>query len=414
MNKATLPLALSLCLPLFAAAQVTADLQIGLDAWDLHPSVDADTQANQSGNTRLFLANSNTAWPYQTVAPWVRFQGSARILADTQVTLKYRADQSLGSHVDEFSVDQSYHSVGIRIGVLDYKTSWCRTYDVDSPWVRENDPFCTSRSTSRSITAAPGYQLYANRVQGDYKWQAVVGAYNPLAMNYDTGEFTNTVINNLSRVIENNKVGASINVTHLENAFEMRLSILRTDQSADVRENLIRPNYRIQQRVEVLYGGVSFNPTPAMNVRLTQLQSTLNGTSFYPPGYARPDDTTAEVFYRDHSPKVSRVFELNYQANARDVYSVACSVYELRTDATDYFLSLPSMSQIEIQRPDQFFSRTNNTSLSWRRDWQKGIFTVLQWSYAEVQSSTNLDSRFAAQQAASNGHALGLRLGYRF
>jgi hypothetical protein len=164
----------------------------------------------------------------------------------------------------------------------------------------------------------------------------------------------------------------------------------------------------------VLYGGVSFNPTPALNVRVTQLQSNANATSFYPPGYAHVDDTDPDVFLRERSPKVSRVVELNYQANARDVYSVAYSVYELRSDTTVYSISLPSMSQVEIQRPDQFFSRTDNTSVSWRRDWKKGIFTVLQWSYAEVQSSTNLDSRLAAQQAASNGHALGLRLGYRF
>lgn len=396
-------------------AHPSYDLLIGFDTWDLHPSVDRDTSSNPNSNTRLFLANSTPYWPYQNPAPWIKYRGTLHFHSGTTLSVKYRRDQSSGSRLDELSLDQAYHGVGVRLGVLDYKTSWCRTYEVDSPWVRENDPFCTVRTASQPISAAPGLQGYANAELGGFKLQAIAGAYSPLRLNYAPKEFTNTVINDLSQVTQNDKIGIAFNAIQLETGLDLRLSFLSTDQYADYRIQLSDPTYRIHQKTDVVYAGLSFNPVAPLTVRMTQLQSKLQGMSFYPAGYVLKDDTTAEVFYRDFSPKTSSVLEMNYQIGARDVVSFAHSIYDLDTDTILYRYAIPSFSLQTLSNPGQFVSRTTNTSLSWRRDWQKGLYTVIQWSAAQFKSSTNL-SAFGSEptQESSDGTAVGLRVGYRF
>lgn len=393
---------------------VTYDLQVGLDSWDLRPSVQQDTAENQVGNTRLFLANSTPYWTYENTSPWVKFQGSVRILDNTLLSMRYRRDVSSGSRLDELSVDQAINSFGMRAGVLDYKTSWCRTYDVDSPWVRENDPFCTVRTTSQSIRAAPGVQLYANNSLGDLRLQAVAGIYNPLQFDYTSTEFTNSALNAYSKVIKNDKVGLSFNVTDVETALELRLSFLHTDQAANVRTSLTEPTYRIEQTVDVVYAGISFNPVPPLTVRITHLGSNMQGKSYYPDGWVRPDDTAAEVLYRDSAPKESNVVELNFQANAQDVYSLAYSVYDLSTDSIGYTYDPVSRVTTAASNTEAFDFRNTNTSISWRRDWKKGVFTVLQWTSAQAQSASKPGANAPLATANSNGTAIGLRLGYRF
>lgn len=393
---------------------VSYDLEVGLDAWDLRPSVDRDTAQNQSSNTRLFLANSTPYWTYENISPWIKFQGSVRLLDNTKLSMRYRRDVSSGSRLDELSIDHSHSGVGIRAGVLDYKTSWCRTYEVDSPWVRENDPFCTVRTTSQSIRAAPGMQLYANGAVGDLQLQAIAGLYNPLQFDYTSTEFTNTVLNAYSKVVKNDKVGLSLNVTDVTTALELRLSLLHTDQAAHYRAGPAELAYRIEQTVDVVYAGISFNPVPPLTVRLTHLESNMQGKYHYPAGWVRLDDYVAQTTYRDSSPKTSNVLELNYQASARDVFALAYSVYDLATDATNYEYDPITGKTTAAVNPDAFDFRNTNTSISWRRDWKKGVFTVVQWTQAQAQSSYRPGPAAPLALANSNGTALGLRLGYRF
>jgi hypothetical protein len=118
--------------------------QVGVDAWRINTSAAEDTTENMKSLSRLQLANSYPVWSsFRDVSPWVRFDGGLRVGQDTLLTLKYRSDQSTGSRLDEASIDRAFHNFGAKLGVLDPKISWCRTYDIDSPWVRENNPFCS-------------------------------------------------------------------------------------------------------------------------------------------------------------------------------------------------------------------------------------------------------------------------------
>jgi hypothetical protein len=53
---------------------------------------------------------------------------------------------------------------------------------------------------------------------------------------------------------------------------------------------------------------------------------------------------------------------------------------------------------------------TTNISMSWRRDWGGGFFTVAQFSKA----MTDQHDASVNKHLSSDGRALGLRLGYRF
>lgn len=399
---------------LFSGMQSSMYVQTGLDTWHLRTSVAKDHSTNQNGKTNLFLANSSTAWDYQDTAPWLKVQGSLRPFADTLLSFKYRADQSLGSQVDELSLDQSYYAFGARVGVLDYKTTWCRSYDLDGPWVRENDPICAVDTIGRYLRAAPGIQLYSNFVVGDFKWQAAAGSYSPLWLDYDVREFTNTSLSQASLVTQNDKLGASLNAVHLGNGMELRMGYLRTQQSAETREGVIGgPTFRIDQQVEVLYTGFSMNPTRLLNLRLTHTSTTNDVVFWYPPGYTHLDDTVPDIFRTQSDPNNASVLELNYQGSPRDVFSLAYSVNKLSSDSTAFIKDLPSGTISRYQFSSRFNATTVNTSLSWRRDWSPHVFTVLQLSSAVFNGERNGRVGDPYVYVNSTGTAIGLRLGYK-
>jgi len=120
--------------------------QVGMDAW----------QFSSDKPEKLLMMATNTHWRYRPVAPWGTFDGRLMLSSQAAVALKARTNQEMGSHVDELSADWAFSpSVGVKAGVLDYKTSWCRTYDIDSPWVRENDPFFVRSSVRVGLAAEP-------------------------------------------------------------------------------------------------------------------------------------------------------------------------------------------------------------------------------------------------------------------
>jgi hypothetical protein len=155
-------------------------LQVGVDAWRINTSANEDTTDNMNSLSRLQLANSYSVWNYRNPSEWMRFEGALRVGRNTLLNMKYRSDQSTGSRLDEASVDWAFHTYGVKFGVLDPKISWCRTYDVDSPWVRENNPFCSIQPLNFAKGSAPGAQAYANFIVGGYSLQALAGAYRPL------------------------------------------------------------------------------------------------------------------------------------------------------------------------------------------------------------------------------------------
>jgi hypothetical protein len=389
--------------------QTAHKIQVGIDTWSLRKNLG---EPGLFDNTSvLYLADSQPEGNYTNPATWIKIDAEART-ENKVMRFRYDNNQSVGSRIDELSMDLGFHAVGVRAGILGYKVSWCRTHDVDSPWIRENDPFCVVRTTSTPIKSAPGVQIYVNTLLEGFKVQSLIGVYSPLLFNYDTREFTNYALTD-NHVFKNNKYGATINAINLENGLELRLSYLRSDQASNYN-SVASPTQRIEQNTDVAFAAVSANISPVVNLRLSYFSSREHANLKYPPGFVSPGDTFQDNFYSFKRKRTSKVLEMNYQHSPRDVLSIAYSKYDAndRRQFTEQLNLLPDDSYTINTRYN--FTNTS-TSASWRHDWQRGIFTIIQITRADLTQDINAATSSAtSERTHSTGKALGFRLGYVF
>jgi hypothetical protein len=377
--------------------------QVGVDAWSINTSAAEDTTENMKSLSRLQLANSYPVWSsFRDVSPWVRFDGGLRVGQDTLLTLKYRSDQSTGSRLDEASIDRAFHNFGAKLGVLDPKISWCRTYDIDSPWVRENNPFCSIQPLNFARGSAPGAQVYANFIAGDYSLQTIAGVYRPLWLNYAPNESPTLTLASNSTVTSHVKSGLAMSATNLRNGMELRVGVLQDEFTSNRDSVSGSVPYNNDVRSDVLFVGANWYATSKLALRMTYFtySGRLNRAM---------RDTVSYVSLDQTSDYKAKSLEANYQLNARDVISASHVVYDLNIDPTNYVLQaqVPVLKSTYSGAP---YFVTTNLSLSWRRDWGRGVFTVLQVSQAKTDQHDASNNK----HLSSDGQALGLRLGYRF
>jgi hypothetical protein len=377
-------------------------LQVGVDAWRINTSAIEDTTANMNSLSRLQLANSYPVWHYRNPSEWLRFEGALRVGRDTLLSMKYRSDQSTGSRLDEASVDWAFHTYGVKFGVVDPKISWCRTYDIDSPWVRENNPFCSIQPLNFTKGSAPGAQTYANFIASDYSIQAIAGMYRPLWFNYAPHESPTITLASQSTITSHTKSGIALSATNLRNGTEFRFGILRDDFSSN-RESINQSvPYNNAVHSEVKFIGANWYATPRIALRATYFTYAGHLTRTM-------RDSVSYVKLDQLSDYKATSLEANYQVNARDVMSISHVVYDFASNPDNYALQsgVPVLISTYVGVPHFV---TTNISMSWRRDWGGGFFTVAQFSKAmtdQHDASTN-------KHLSSDGRALGLRLGYRF
>jgi len=154
----------------------------GVDAWAITPkrpdpsSPDGKTGSVLLDHDSLGLPDSDTKWNYRPVSPWLRFTSSIELGPNLEANLKLRADQLMGAHVDVANLDWAFSPYGgVRAGVLNFNTNWCRTCDVDTPWIVDPDIFCRGNAYININNAAPGLQAYTNTALGEYQLQTLVG-----------------------------------------------------------------------------------------------------------------------------------------------------------------------------------------------------------------------------------------------
>lgn len=367
--------------------------QVGLDAWRLSPKTPE----------ALLMLPTNSEWHYKSVSPWLTFDGQITVHRNAVLSLKVRSDQSMGTHVDEMSLDWSLSpSLGFKAGVVGYKTSWCRTYDIDSPWVRENDPFCMVKTTSDASGGAPGLQVYANSPIGSYRVQALAGLYRPMLLNYNTTEFSNSSYTN-ARIDRNQKKGVSFSVQNLETATEFRMGLLHADQSEYVFGMLNIDPFRVYQQYNMVFLGAAFYVAPKVQMRVQTLRHDMASNNRSIPGTAGPSYLGGVELARQ-----SDVVELNYWYSAQDVFAFAASRYTYDNSYTVTNNPFPGYTTDK----SYYVYKNRNLSASWRHDWARGLFTAVQWSY----NTMDLVNRKAAAAPSrdAGGHGLGVRLGYQF
>jgi hypothetical protein len=387
---------------LFHDVSARATTQIGLDYWHLNPSVESG-----SNNRRFFLANNTSQWNYKNLSPWMTVNGKLEVASKVAISLKFRADQSSGLRIDELNADYAVSpSLGIRAGVLDYKVSWCRRYEIDLPWVRENDPFCTVRTTGRAIGAAPGLQVYGQTFFDDYRIQAVAGVFRPKAFSYDKDEFTNYEMDEFSTVQVNNKRGASVSAVNVNTGTEFRLSW----QGSDQRARIAYPDTnakKLQQKVDLLYGGFSYYLKDGLSIRATYLKSNAKSGD-----YLYEEDPWQQYPINPFNSKqvrVSKTLEFIYQMDAANIFAFAASRYDFKINDKAYRYNHFPLIDLDFESDWRF--RNDSFSLGWRRDWRKGLFTSLQLTTVKTKQVVSQNKR---QNFKGHAHALGLRLGYRF
>lgn len=366
-------------------------LQVGLDAWHIaHSAPDRVTRDT------MYLADSAPRWSYREASPWYTLQSQLHMGAKDLLVLRVRANQGLGSALDQLYHDHAISpSLGIRAGVADYRATWCREYDLDNPWVRESDPFCTDQRIRQPTSSAPALQAYVNLAWGSYQMQGVAGIFRPRALGYAPREFGTAMLPEHVSITKNHKQGLSLNLLDKATSTEWRLSWIGLDQSLfDSQASLSFPQFpagaqlNYHQRANTYFAGVSWPISLRLRARLTHMKNALTARCELLTPQA---DSGCSV----RVAKEASVLEMNYQLNSEDLFSLS-------------FLRFP------FGQSDVYEKTNQNVSASWRREWGGHWFTALQLSRSRATVQYNRDfSTVSYLPGTASAWGAGFRLGYR-
>jgi len=354
----------TLVLALASQAQETpwhlhTTLQTGVDAWRIaHSASDSVTRSN------MYLADSEPRWSYRELSPWFTLQSRLDMGPQDQVVLRTRANQSTGGSLDQLYYDHAISPyLGLRVGVADYRATWCREYDLDNPWVRESDPFCTNHRIRLPTSSAPALQAYVNLDAGEYQLQGIAGIYRPRALGYAPREFGTAILPEQVVITQNHKQGISLNLLNKASSTEWRLSWTGLDQglydpdaSAGFRQYSAGTRLNYRQHADTYFVGVSWQVSPRLRARLTHMRTALKAR--------------CELLTQQSAPaclefvsKQATVLELNQQHDAENILSFTLLKFPFEQAG--------------------YYAKVNQTvSGAWRRDWGGGWFTAVQLSQA--------------------------------
>jgi hypothetical protein len=197
-------------------------------------------------------------------------------------------------------------------------------------------------------------------------------------------------------------LGLALSATNLRNGMEFRVGLLRDHYQANKDSATTNVPYYYDVQSDVMFLGMNWYATQKIALRVTYFTYVGDLSRTY-------QSQTSHLLRTQQSAYKASSLEMNYQIDANDVFALAHVVYDYNIDFSNFdVLSGSPVFQSGYQNSPHFV--TTNTSVSWRHDWGKGLFTVLQYSDAGVSQTYS----FAQQKLSSNGNAIGLRLGYRF
>jgi hypothetical protein len=369
----------------------------GVDAWSIRPGRPAppppgtrlSNGSDYDDHLNLVLPDADTKWNYRPVSPWVRFSSNVRLSPNLEVNLKLRADQLMGAHVDVANIDWAPSPyLGLRVGVVNFNTNWCRTYDADSPWMAEPDVFCRSYIYTNINNAAPGIQAYTNTTLGDYQLQTILGIYRPMFASYETKEFgfnTNALAPDF-KINFNRKISAAVNFLHLQTGTQLRVGMLRSDQGGDYNPRPVLEGRARRNLIDNYYVGLDTYLQPTLRLRYSASKFASRG--FY--------DDVLVVQDKDKS----ETLELIYDWKSTDMLALGWSRFNIAAAVDDAFAN--------FKADDYYHLSQSSWMMSWRHQWGKGLFSTLQWTHA---SQTN---GYEGRRRPGSGDAVGLRLGYQY
>lgn len=369
----------------------TVSVMGGIDYWHIQSPA-----SNNPGNIKklLHLPDTTSLWDYKNPSAWFRVNGAYELDSHLTVNYKFRSDQEFGNRVDDLSLDYSMSpSLGFRAGVLDYKTSWCKNYESDSPWIREPDIFCAVRGANVITGGAPGLQTYTNLEAGNYRIQTAIGIYNPMLLDYDRQEFSNVrdLDQTPAHVEKNRRYGASINMLNLQSGSELRLGYTLANQRG--QGSVSR---EINNHVDVYYLGYVKPLTPSTTLTVTY-------AVFNPyQKYSFPDQYVARIA----DDRSTSTLELNHRQSVRDVFVLGISKHDIRQKYNDS----KGLDEPNYIKFDYF-----NYSIAWRHQMSDRLFMVFQNTWVHQENSWATGRRINPYLGyGSNGQAFGIRIGYTY
>lgn len=374
--------------------------QIGVDAWKISASAQANSDPGHiEERSWLLLPDYDTNWRYKNTSAYGWVIATKALTSKLNVSMKAQANQQLGLRVDEAQIENHISPyLGFRLGVVDYKTSWCRTYESDSIWIRDVEPLCNLQ-TYRDITGgAPGAQLFIKKMWAQYQLQVQAGIYRPRMWNYAPKEFGDLApvpgMDYDYSVQSNKKTGFNVNLIDLTRAIEARVSYLHGIQEAYGPAANFQGT--TQQASDAIYTAISFPLTEKLTARFSKFEQTQNSTCR--SSVAAFSNCNLNVFFK----KSFTSAEAAYSVNSTQTIGLGISRINYDFEQRDYDPAL----LLYLNAPHRN-TEIEQKNLAWRSNWRAGFFTVVQ--YISAKQTTTYKSSYP-----SNGHALGLRMGYQF
>jgi hypothetical protein len=371
---------------------------VGMDFWSLSPSTWTDSSKGKlEENANLLLPNSYTAWNYKNASPFFRMMGSNNIDKNLNFHLKVRADQNMGLRVDELNIEWEISpKLGLKAGVVEYKASWCKTYDTDSVWMRETTPLCSTPQFQDVTGGAPGIQVFTNTQTNDFVVQTQLGFYDPLILGYAKTELGNVVIPDPFQVNSNKKIGINASAINLNTGLEIRASYLHAKQEAFT--NAPADLAALNQGYNLYYLGVNFPINEKTQLLISDSLRNLTNTyrSTIPQSCGCDSDASIRILVKQA--------EITHQYDAKNSLGISYSNQFIG----DTLINYSDYSAPAVTNYDGLTIQTQIYATAWRHEWQKGVFTVLQYTHSKATSQLTGDV------VPSYGHALGFRLGYQY
>lgn len=377
--------------------KINSTFEGGLDTWAIMPrqpqqpapGTDFKIGSAYEDHNNLALPDADTKWNYRPVSAWLRLTSSVSLSTNLEANLKVRADQLMGAHVDVANLDWAQSPyLGFRVGVVNFNTNWCRTYDVDTPWIAEPDVFCRSNNFININNAAPGVQAYTNTTAGEYQMQTIVGIYRPRLFSYETEEFgfnTSALRPNFKHEF-NRKISGAVNFLNLQTGTQLRLGAMRSDEAGAYVPRLVPDDRARRNLIDNYYLGLDTYVRPTLRLRYSL--SKFISRNYY--------DDQLTVQDRDKSETV----ELIYDWKSSDYWALGWSRFKLAAAVSDAF-----KNKFE---DDYYYLNTTAWMVSWRHQWGKGMHSTVQWTHASQING------YEGRRRPGTGDALGLRLGYQY
>lgn len=352
---------------LLAFGSAHADsLMIGADYWNVN-----DAQVRYLPNYSL---PDDTQW--QPVSSFAR--GTIRRDIETDfspLTLTFQGQYStlIGGRVDRLDADiHLTDTLGVRVGVLPYRTAWCRQYSMSNPWIAEPDAFCRFHGLNEMAQGAFGAQVYKSSFVGGFWVDSMAGIYRPEVDGQDKGLGPYVKVGpNTSH----KKFGASLNVMHMASGIQARASYLKTlqNQASDTG------GYERQLDYDTIYLAVEGNATKKLTIRGSISAYIGDQNNPRNPFGWNGQSKTLEAIYK---PLQGHTIALGY------------SVYE---NVTTYSKA-PNFQRLEVP----------SYSIAWRKDW-KSSYSVVQYTQTYDDATTR-----AGVLTSREGQAIGIRIGKNF